>query len=234
MLAGRMRRLLAPAILCSLLLVGPARAAERTVGISVFEFRSARVVITPGEAVRWRWEGPDTDHSVTSRPNQAQAFDSDPGLSAGAIDHPVGFTFAQTFRRAGTYRYFCKVHSSMRGVVVVRPGVDRRAPGVSSLRVSPATVCALGGCRRGPIDVRFVLSERASVVLRIARIAASPGHERSRTLRGRRGTNDVRVSTRGFALGRYRLTLTATDASGNASKPARTIFTIRQGPSPAG
>jgi hypothetical protein len=39
-----MPRLLALAILYPLLVVAPARAARRTVGISLFEFRSARRV----------------------------------------------------------------------------------------------------------------------------------------------------------------------------------------------
>jgi plastocyanin len=231
-----MRRLLAPTILCAPLLVATASApaATRTVGIAAFEFRPDRVVIAVDDVVRWRWRGPETDHSVTARPNQAQTFDSDPGLLVGAIQHPVGFVFQETFSRPGTYRYFCKVHPSMRGVVVVRTRIDQTAPVVRSLRVSPPVVCARRGCRRAKIRVRFGLSERARVVLRIVRIATSPGRERSRKLRARRGTNDFRVSTQGLAAGRYRLTLTATDASGNASNPATTSFRIRRAAAQSG
>jgi len=134
-----MRRLLAPAIVClSLLVAAPsAPAGHRTVGIAAFEFRPERVVIGVGDAVRWRWRGPDVDHSVTARAHQAQAFDSDPGRSAGAIQHPVGFVFEKRFSRAGTYRYLCKVHPSMRGVVVVRRRINRRASAMRPLRVSP-------------------------------------------------------------------------------------------------
>jgi plastocyanin len=138
-----MPRLLALAVLCSLLLVAPARAARHTVGISVFEFRSARLVVKAGDTVRWRWDGPDTGHSVTALTKRAHAFDSDPGLSAGALDHPVGFVFTHTFSRPGTYRYFCRVHPSMRGVVVVRSRVARRAlagarPGDTNFRIREA------------------------------------------------------------------------------------------------
>ena len=121
------RRIVPLGILCPLLFTVPATAHARTVDISVFAFRPTRVVVAVGGTVSWRWRGPDTDHSVTARPHQPQRFDSDPGLSPGRIHHPVGFTFRRRFRRAGTYRYYCKVHRSMVGVVVVRSRRRRSA-----------------------------------------------------------------------------------------------------------
>ena len=226
-----MRHLIPLAILCELFLVMPSEAAGRSVGLSAFQLRPDRVVIAAGGAVTWRWNGPDTDHSVTARPNQAQAFDSDPGLFPGSIDHPVGFTFVQRFLRPGTYRYYCKVHPSMAGVVIVVPG-DRRAPRLAGLRVT-ASECARGGCGRGVVQIRFVLSERARVVIRIAEAQRSfgpGGLQRSVEVRGRRGANDVRVSERGLAPGRYRARLTATDEAGNTSRPAEARFRVAARP----
>lgn len=45
-----------------------------------------------------------------------------PGVPDGAWDGPLypNGTFSFTFTRAGTYTYFCRVHASMYGSIVVR------------------------------------------------------------------------------------------------------------------
>src|SRR5919206_306000 len=109
-------------------LTAPAWGATSDVGVANFQFSPSRVDIQPGDTVTWRFAGPDTDHSVTSDPGQAESFDSDPGNSSPL--HRLGDTFSHTFTTPGTYTYFCKVHPFMTGRVVVRaPGTaDTTSP----------------------------------------------------------------------------------------------------------
>jgi plastocyanin len=72
-----------------------------------FAFSPRRVTIRPGQAVRWV-NGDDVFHTVTStdsldrlRPN-------------GRFNRSLsrrGQTFAYTFRRPGTYHYYCQPHA---------------------------------------------------------------------------------------------------------------------------
>jgi glucosylceramidase len=100
--------------------------------------------------------------------------------------------------------------------------------------------------------IRFRLSEDARVSLQIARLAGGrrAGHRclapsrrlrhhrrctrfqlrRTLSVSGTQGANTVRVRGRGLRAGRYRLTVVATDAGGNRSRPARRRFHIRRLP----
>ncbi len=65
-----------------------------------------------GATVAWRNDDP-FDHTVTA--------------TAGAIDSGsmgAGAEFTQSFESAGTFDYFCALHPSMRGTVVVTAPVD--------------------------------------------------------------------------------------------------------------
>ena len=107
---------------------GSAQAADQTVGIGANAYTPPNVAVDPGDKVTWRWNGPDTNHSVTAAPDQAERFDSDPDGGDGyyfgpslpnVIVHFPGDTFSHTFTMPGSYTYFCRVHGFMRGTVVV-------------------------------------------------------------------------------------------------------------------
>lgn len=82
----------------------PPTTAE--VRIEDFMFFPPEVIIAKGGTVTWSQK--DTyQHSVTSG-----NFDS------GILNQ--GQTFSHTFNEAGTYDYWCTIHSSMRAKVIVR------------------------------------------------------------------------------------------------------------------
>src|SRR4051812_40463426 len=135
-----------PAILLALgVAAAPASAADVT--IKNFAFDPSTITINQGDSVTWTWAGPDTNHSVTSDPNQADSFDSDPGRTPSSADHLPGSTFAHTFNTSGTFTYICKVHSFMTGKVIVNepgggPPPDTTAPAISGLKASGGRKCS--------------------------------------------------------------------------------------------
>src|SRR3712207_9096284 len=92
-------RLALGALIAFGLLAAPARAAD--VNIGGFEFSPSSVTINQGDSVTWHFDGPDTNHSVTSDAGQADSWDSDPGRNPTAADHPPGSTYARQFAVAG-------------------------------------------------------------------------------------------------------------------------------------
>jgi plastocyanin len=220
-----MRRLvLLAAVGASGALAAPASAADVT--IRGFAFEPVEVNIAQGESVTWTFAGPDTNHSVTSDAGQADSWDSDPGRNPTAADHPIGDTFDHRFDVPGTFRYFCKVHPSMRGRVVVRgageppPPADTTAPAISSLTARGGRACGRRArrCKPRPTTVRYSLSEEARVTLAFA--ARKSGKTRTFRQSGKAGANTLRRSVKQLRPGRYRLTVTAADAAGNVSAPA--------------
>jgi plastocyanin len=201
------------------LLPSPALPADRSVAVSVFEYRPATLTLNPGDSVTWRWKGPDTNHSVSALRGEAGQFDSDPGRPVDAINHELGTTFQHTFSKAGSFGYLCRVHPRfMRGRVTVLAVPDHEAPRIHSLSL------------RDGARLRFALSEPASLTGKIRRIGTPgpPAPTRTVRFRGRRGRNEVHLATRRLRPARYRITLTATDAVGNVSRPARTSFRPRR------
>ena len=108
---------------------------------------------------------------------------------------------------------------------------DDVAPVLSNVSVWPRVV-RLGAfrqplftARRGDVRLRYRLSERAGVLVKLRR--------RGRTnaifvRRSRRGTNVMRFSARPLAAGRYRVVLRATDRAGNRSgKVVRRLRVVR-------
>jgi plastocyanin len=70
-------------------------------------FRPRTITVSRGTLVRWVNRGNHT-HTVTSSPG---LWDS--GLLSS------GTSFSRRFRRRGTFRYFCRVHPTMTGTIVV-------------------------------------------------------------------------------------------------------------------
>jgi plastocyanin len=218
-----MRFAVIPATLLALgAAAAPASAADVT--IKNFAFDPTPVTITQGDTVTWTWAGPDTNHSVTSDPNQADSFDSDPGRTPTSADHLPGSTFAHTFNTSGTFTYICKVHSFMTGKVIVNgpngePPPDTTAPAITGASAKGGRKCKKGArnCKAKPTTVRFTLSEDARVKL------AVPKHPAAGVTRSfKAGARNIKLSVKKLPPGKYTLKLTATDAAGNAS-PAKSL-----------
>jgi plastocyanin len=227
-----MRPALIPATLLALgAAAAPAQAADVT--ISGFAFNPTPITIAQGDTVTWHWAGPDTNHSVTADPMQADSWDSDPLKPPTAADHPPGDTFDHKFDTPGTFTYFCKVHSSMHGKVIVNapggnppPPGDTTAPAITGLSARGGRTCPKRKkhCAPRPTVLHFSLSEDAQVKLEVAKHPAA-----NLTRAGRAGANTIKLSTRKLPPGKYKVKLTATDGAGNASAPANATVHVRRG-----
>ena len=89
---------------------GGAKAANVT--IKGFSFGPASVTIAKGQAVTFT-NNDSTTHTVSSgvAPNKDGKFDKE--LSGGTET-------TITFDTAGTYTYFCNIHQTMKGTIVVQ------------------------------------------------------------------------------------------------------------------
>jgi plastocyanin len=93
----------------ALLAGAPARAATtRTIGIKEFKYAPAVLTVPVGTTVRWV-NHDEEPHTVTSTTGGFS--------SAGLVNND---TFAQTFKKPGTYAYTCALHPQMRATVVVK------------------------------------------------------------------------------------------------------------------
>jgi plastocyanin len=103
-----------------------ARATPRAVTIQGIAFGPQKLIVGPGATVTWTNKD-NVKHTVTAG---TPGKDAIPGVTKGTGAHPSGVfdqpmsasgrRFSFTFKRPGTYKYFCRIHSSMRGVIVVR------------------------------------------------------------------------------------------------------------------
>ncbi|MDO8483864.1 MAG: plastocyanin/azurin family copper-binding protein [Candidatus Limnocylindrales bacterium] len=95
-----------------LLTIGSVNAATVTVAAVNFEFQPESRTVMAGDVVRWTFAG--EPHTVTS---------GTPGAPDGGFDSGIkdpGGSFQLTFDSAGTFRYFCQIHSEqMVGTIVV-------------------------------------------------------------------------------------------------------------------
>jgi hypothetical protein len=108
---------------------------------------------------------------------------------------------------------------------------DRTRPQIRRVRIKPGTIDATDV--RAYATVRFNLSEQATVRVAVHRVRGGKGHAartRARIVRGSAGLNSfrlrARIGRRTLRPGAYRLTLVATDPSGNRSKPVERRFRI--------
>lgn len=77
------------------------------VSISQMQFKPARITVKKGATVTWT-QADRMPHTVTA---------SDGKFESGALSG--GATYSQSFAEAGTFSYYCSLHPSMRGEVVV-------------------------------------------------------------------------------------------------------------------
>ena len=87
-----------------------AWATDATVNIDNFTFTPAELVVSAGTRVIWN-NRDDIPHVVVAA-DAAQLIKSPP------LDTDDSFAF--TFTKPGTYRYFCSLHPHMQGSVIVR------------------------------------------------------------------------------------------------------------------
>lgn len=161
------------ALIVLVIVAAPLTArADQTVTIGpAFTFSPATVTIVPGETVTWTWAA--SGHSTTSdAATGPEVWDS--GVQN------AGFSFSHLFTTAGTFPYYCKVHSfpggtAMNGVVqVVVPTVTPTVtvapvPSVTPLP-APSPTAPGGGAPAGAIPT---LDERGLALLALALALAS-------------------------------------------------------------
>lgn len=84
-------------------------SGDTTVDITGFEYQPAVVTVKKGQTVRWV-NNDAAPHTVTQQGG---------GFASKTLD--FSSRFAMTFRRPGTYNYFCAVHPGMKATVIVKP-----------------------------------------------------------------------------------------------------------------
>lgn len=111
-------------LLVALAAISPVLAATAKVSIADKQFTPGKITVAVGDTVTWTVDKSIAEpHTVTSGKSgdadKGSVFDSqktDPDL---AKLKDVGGTFSYTFDKAGTYAYFCAIHPTMTGEVVV-------------------------------------------------------------------------------------------------------------------
>lgn len=228
-------------LVLALLLPQAAGAANRRIAISDYRWTSPDIQVNLGEHVTWYWTGPDTMHSVTGDSPNAAGLDSDP--QTGQPNHDIGDEFRLDFNTPGTYRFRCKLHSTVRGTVTVSavPGdpatepdpvpqskVDRTPPRLRDVQLGKSTFGKRG------TSLKFSLFEPGRVAADIYRFSDDgkrrfAGYSIWKT---HVGFNGVRIGDRSKHFrprpGNYMALLTATDRSQNTSDEKRLRFTIRK------
>jgi plastocyanin len=224
----------------SLWLCSPAAAVNTRVSISEFAWSDQRVEIDLTEKVTWDWIGPDLAHSVTGVSANAVQWDSDPQTEAPS--HRPGDSFTLQFTAPGSYVFQCKLHSVVRGEVIVSeaPGNPDSDPGPRAplrLDLKKPTIGSVAlrrtrfrGSKGTPMTAQ--ISERGTLDAEYYRLR--PGGKR--TYSGYAvwktfiGINHIGLGRRGKHFkarpARYEVVLRATDLAANVSKPLRKRFTI--------
>lgn len=191
-------------------------------------FTPKTVNVAVGDTVTWR--------------NKAGGFHNVVFDDGSYSSHPRGdatpWTVTRKFDVAGEFRYFCSEHGNrggvgMSGTVVVGGGApppsggDTTAPGISSLKVTPATFCnkKSSSCPKVGATISFTLSEAATVEATVLR-RDTGDVVKVLTYKGKSGKNSFKYSGKGLPKGKYRLEATAVDSAKNRSKPAKASFKI--------
>ncbi|HVX58160.1 MAG TPA: cupredoxin domain-containing protein [Candidatus Saccharimonadales bacterium] len=84
-------------------------ATDWTVDIKNMMFTPSQVTISKGGTVTWKNDD-----------NISHTVDVDQGEGPHSSNIAPGQSFSYTFYKTGSYQYHCRIHSSMRGTIVVR------------------------------------------------------------------------------------------------------------------
>jgi plastocyanin len=199
------------------------------IGVGQFKYNPAATTITVGDSVLWTWNGPDTNHSVTADADQSMTFDSDPGKPAAEIAHPLNDGYGVTFNAPGTFRYHCKVHSFMTGMITVQPApagttpAQPAPPRLSRVSARPSRFCTR--CSKPGTTVRYTLDAPASMRAALRR--------RGKTVKeidfpSPPGPRSRRLEFKKIKDGTYVLRLVAVDnVNGTTSKPVDVAVRVR-------
>jgi plastocyanin len=228
------------ALLAALLLPAAALATNTRVGISNYEWTIKEVHINLGEKVTWEWLGPDLMHSVTGVSPNAVQWDSDRGKSVPM--HQAGDEYTIQFDEPGEYVFECKMHSFVRGKVIVsdipgdpnsNPGpplplrIDLTPPTIGDVKLHKTTLSGTKGTQ-----MEASIGEGGSLEAEYFRLNSKShrvynGYQEWPTYIG---INRFRLAARSKHFkarpGRYVALLRATDKANNTSKPLTKTFTI--------
>jgi plastocyanin len=83
----------------------PSFAATKGVSVKDDFFSAKKITVSKGTTVKWTWKG-DNPHNVVGK-----------GFNSGV---KTSGTFSRKFKKAGTFKYRCTIHSGMKGTVVVK------------------------------------------------------------------------------------------------------------------
>jgi len=181
-------------------------ATTTNVNVGTIFFMPSTVQINTGDTVQWTWVG--SPHSTTST--------SSPQLWDSGVQN-AGFTFSHTFPSAGSFPYWCTVHTTLQtGTVNVQMAVN--APPTVAL-TSPTNGATLAAPWAGAI--KATASDTDDAVSTVAFFAGS-------TLLGT-VTNpaaNVSFTVPNLAAGSYVLKAVATDSRGAMTTSATVTVNV--------
>jgi plastocyanin len=223
------RLLLLPAALAGSAAAAVVPALGQSAGPTVHAttdntFKEARIAVKPGTTVHWVNDGGFHNVHFEDGFNQPPSSSPPPAWGAG-VD--------RTFAKAGEYAYVCDAHASigMKGTVYVNDAATVPATATETQPTAPSgggdtqapalRATARRSTRAAGLAVRVRLGESATVTATVS----GPGGRRTVRRKLAAGARTL-VLVRRPRPGRYRVTLRAADAAGNASRAVHISLTV--------
>jgi len=210
-------------------------------------FTPAQVNIQVNESVTWTFDNPANPHNVVAKPDSPTPWSTGDGFPT--VDHPAVGPIP--FPNEGTYTFFCQAHPGMQGTVIVGAGGGTPTPAPTAPAPTPTptpppsggghvtTPAPTGGgdtvkptvrnvsltVKGRAVRVRFRLSERATVTVRIKRRSRVV---KAASVQAAAGTRTVTLRSKRLTNGRYTVEIRARDAYGNRSSLATKRLLVRR------